>query len=154
MLHVRSDDPASEMLVGEYFSERRLRPARFSFAMVDVKSRFQKLINSRNRYICENVENIAAYLFSDSLQGLDTHMKSIITSAFCIDSRCQPMHGFPMEWYIRNHLVAGFANSNLRKLCNSKFVTFGNEVFVVATKPIKVNEEVFVFYKVTKKDRK
>ena len=59
-----------------------------------------------------------------------------------------------MEWYIRNHLVAGFANSNLRKLCNSKFVTFGNEVFVVATKPIKVNEEVFVFYKVTKKDRK
>ena len=69
MPNVRFDDLASEMLVGEYFSERQFRPDRFGFDMVDVKSRFQKLINSRNRYICENVENIAAYLFSDTGAG-------------------------------------------------------------------------------------
>ena len=53
-----------------------------------------------------------------------------------------------MEWYVRNHLVAGFANSNSRKLCNGKFETIGDEVFLVATKPIKKDEEIFVYYKV------
>ena len=86
-------------------------------------------------------------------QGLDSHLKSIITSAFCFDSRCLPFYGYPIEWYVRNHLVAGFANTNLRKSCNAKFVTFGDEVFVVATKPIKKYEEVFVYYKVAKKNR-
>ena len=48
-------------------------------------------------------------------------------------------------------MVAGFANSNLRKLCFAKFVTFGNEVFVIAAKPFKENEDVSVNYKITRK---
>ena len=82
-------------------------------------------------------------------QGLDSHLKSIITSSVCFDSRCLPFHRYPIEWYVRNHLVAGFANSNLRKVCNAKFITFGDEILVVATLSIKENEAVFVYYKVT-----
>lgn len=55
---------------------------------------------------------------------------------------------FPIEWYVRNNLVGGFANSNARKLCNAKFETVGDQVYVVATKPIMAGEEIFVFYKV------
>jgi hypothetical protein len=53
-----------------------------------------------------------------------------------------------MEWFVRNHLVGGFLNSKSRKLCNAKFVTVGDEVFVVATKDIRRGSEVFVHYKV------
>jgi hypothetical protein len=80
------------------------------------------------------------------LQGLDSHIKANLTSAFCFDSR--PTFEFKMEWFVRNHLVGGFLNSNIRKLCNAKFVTLGDEVFVVATKDIRRGSEVFVHYKV------
>jgi hypothetical protein len=53
-----------------------------------------------------------------------------------------------MEWLVQNHLVGGFLNSNIRKLCNAKFLTVGDEVFVVATKDIRRGSEVFVHYKV------
>jgi hypothetical protein len=53
-----------------------------------------------------------------------------------------------MEWFVRNHLVGGFLKSKSRKLCNAKFVTVGDEVFVVATKDIRRGSEVFVHYKV------
>jgi hypothetical protein len=53
-----------------------------------------------------------------------------------------------MEWFVRNHLVGGFLNSNRRNLCNAKFLTVGDEVFVVATKDIRRGSEVFVHYKV------
>jgi len=56
-----------------------------------------------------------------------------------------------MEWFVRilrNHLVGGFLNSNIRKFCNAKFVFVGDEVFVVATKAIMSGSEVFVHYKV------
>jgi hypothetical protein len=53
-----------------------------------------------------------------------------------------------MEWFVRNHLVGGFLNSNVRTMCNAKFVTVEDEVFVLATKAIKTGEEVFVHYKV------
>jgi hypothetical protein len=53
-----------------------------------------------------------------------------------------------MEWFVRNHLVGGFLNSNVRALCNAKFVTIEDEVFVLATKAIMKGEEVFVHYKV------
>ena len=55
-----------------------------------------------------------------------------------------------MEWLVRNHLVGGFLNSNIRKICNVKFVfvASGDEIFVVATKAIKIGSEVFVHYKV------
>ena len=80
------------------------------------------------------------------LQGLDTHIKENTTHAFCYDSR--PNNEMKMEWFVRNHLVGGFLNSNVRALCNAKFVTVGDEVFVLATKAIKKGEEVFVHYKV------
>ena len=63
--------------------------------------------------------------------ALDTHIKAISTHAFCYDSR--PNYQYRMEWFVRNHLVGGFLNSNIRKLCNAKFLTVGDEVFVVAT---------------------
>ena len=53
-----------------------------------------------------------------------------------------------MEWFVRNHLVGGFLNSNIRKFCNEKLVIVGDEVFVVAIKAIKSGSEVFVHYKV------
>jgi len=53
-----------------------------------------------------------------------------------------------MEWFVQNHLVGGFLNSNIRQLCNAKFVILGEEVFVVAAKAIKSGSEVFVNYKV------
>ncbi len=49
---------------------------------------------------------------------------------------------------MQNHLVSGFLNSNIRKLCNEKFVTVEDEVSVVATKDIRRGSEVFVHYKV------
>jgi hypothetical protein len=53
-----------------------------------------------------------------------------------------------MLWFVRNHLVGGFLNSNVRALCNAKFVILEDEVFVLATKAIMKGEEVFVHYKV------
>jgi hypothetical protein len=53
-----------------------------------------------------------------------------------------------MEWFVQNHLVGGFLNSNVRRLCNAKFVTVGDEILVLATKAIEYGEEVFVHYKV------
>ena len=58
-----------------------------------------------------------------TLQGLGTHLKA-------------------------SNLVAGFANSNRRKLCNAKFMTINDEIFLVAIKPVKKGKEVFVYYKI------
>ena len=80
------------------------------------------------------------------LQGLDTHIKANLTHAFCYDAG--PTKECKMEWFVRNHLVGGFLNSNIRKFCNAKFVFVGDEVFVVATKAIMSGSEVFVHYKV------
>ena len=80
------------------------------------------------------------------LQGLDSHVKSNLLHAFCYNSR--PTSQYPIEWFVRNHLIGGFVNSNVRKLCNAKFVTIGDEVYIQAIKPIKRGEEVYVHYKV------
>ena len=85
-------------------------------------------------------------------QGHDSHLKSISTCAFCFDSRCLPRQGYSMDWYVRNHLVAGFANSNPRRLCNARFKLIDNEIFLIATKPIKKNEEIFVHYKIHRRN--
>ena len=53
-----------------------------------------------------------------------------------------------MEWFVQNHLVGGFLNSNVRGLCNARFVAIGDEILVLATKAIQHGEEVFVHYKV------
>ena len=68
------------------------------------------------------------------------------TYAFCYDSR--PTRLLPLDWYISNAVVGGFANSNIRRLCNAKFETFDDQVFAISTKPIAAGEEIFVFYKV------
>lgn len=39
-------------------------------------------------------------------------------------------------------------NSNIRKLCNAKFVTVSDEIYVIATKRINVGDEVFIHYKI------
>ena len=120
--------------------------------MVAVEFHFLRLIDSRtwfahflvlssNAFSCVTHASIVT-----DLQGLDTHIKAISTHAFCYDSR--PNYQYRMEWFVRNHLVAGFLNSNTRKLCNAKFLTVGDEVFVVATKDIRRGSEVFVHYKV------
>ena len=80
------------------------------------------------------------------LQGLDSHVKANLLHAFCYNSR--PTSPYPIEWFVRNHLIGGFVNSNVRKLCNAKFVTIGDEVYIQAIKPIKRGEEVYVHYKV------
>ena len=89
---------------------------------------------------------IHVFMALTSSQGLDTHIKENITHAFCYDSR--PNNETKMEWFVRNHLVGGFLNSNVRALCNAKFVTIEDEVFVLAKKAIMKGEEVFVHYKV------
>jgi hypothetical protein len=77
---------------------------------------------------------------------LDTHVKANL--AYCLDSR--PSREFPLKWYVRNHGLGGFANTRDRRDCNAKFETIGEDVFVVATKPIAAGEEVFVYYKCRK----
>ena len=105
--------------------------------MVAVEFHFLRLIDSRtwfahflvlssNAFSCVTHASIVT-----DLQGLDTHIKAISTHAFCYDSR--PNYQYRMEWLVQNHLVGGFLNSNIRKLCNANFLTVGDEVFVVAT---------------------
>ena len=73
-------------------------------------------------------------------------MKAITTHAFCFNSRQDSK--LCMEWFVQSHLLGELVNSNNRKLCNAKYVTIDDEVFVVATKPIKKGQELFVVYKI------
>jgi len=68
-------------------------------------------------------------------QGLDTHIKAISTYAFCIDSR--PNSKNSVEWFVQNHLLGGFVNSNIRKLCNARYVIIDDEMI----KPIKKGQD-------------
>jgi hypothetical protein len=53
-----------------------------------------------------------------------------------------------MEWYVERQSVAGFANTwPKRRDCNARFETVGSRVFMVSTKPIPQDGEVFVYYK-------
>ena len=66
----------------------------------------------------------------------------VITHAFCYDSR--PLVQYGIEWYVQNHLLAGFVNSIIKKLCNAKFGTNGDEVDFIATKKINIGDEMFI----------
>jgi hypothetical protein len=68
-----------------------------------------------------------------------------MTSAFIFNSR--PSDKFPLDWFIRNLKMGGFANTKSRRECNAKFETIGDNVYVVSTKPIGAGEEVIVFYR-------
>ena len=73
-------------------------------------------------------------------------MIRIADSIWCINSAIS--HEYPMEWYVNNSCVAGFANTMPdRSDCNAKFVSVDGRVFLVSTKPIGAGCEVFAFYK-------
>ena len=122
--------------------------------MVVPEFRFQRLIVLKNWSVNADFCLGQARICTDSImcpitvlsQGLGTHLKANTTHAFCFDSR--PNSIYRMEFFFRNHLVAGFANSNRRKLCNAKFMTINDEIFLVAIKPVQKGEEVFVYYKI------
>ena len=78
-------------------------------------------------------------------QGKATHIKRLTDSIWCINSKITSR--FPMQWYVNNHGVAGFANTKNKKTeCNAEFETIGNRVFLVATAYIDAGEEVFAYY--------
>jgi len=85
-------------------------------------------------------------------KGLDTHIKRIDGSN-CFNSEVTSKH--PMEWYVGRQSVAGFANTwPKRRDCNARFVTIGSRVFMVSTKPIDQDQEVFAYYKRTELKKK
>jgi len=78
-------------------------------------------------------------------QGKATHIKRIGGSDWYLNSRTSAR--FPMQWFVDNNGVAGFANTKYKKKdCNAEFVTIGESVFLVARVFIDVGEEVFAYY--------
>jgi hypothetical protein len=78
-------------------------------------------------------------------QGKATHVKRIGDSIWCINTIVDRERTY--EWYVDNHGVAGFVNTrDSRNECNARFETIGEEVFLIATKPINVGDEIFAFY--------
>ena len=78
-------------------------------------------------------------------KGLATHVKRV-DSNWCWNSMLTSK--FTMQWYVKRQSVAGFANTKLKRSdCNAKFVTVGHRVFIVSTKPIDADQEIYVYYK-------
>ena len=51
-----------------------------------------------------------------------------------------------MQWFVDGQCVAGFANTkDNRSLCNAKFVSLKERVFLVSTKRIREGEEVMAY---------
>ncbi len=75
------------------------------------------------------------------MQG-NHHIKRL--DSFAIDSK--PTLRRPRLWFAERHLLAGFANTLDRALCNCRFITVGNRIFLVATRPLHAGMEVFAFY--------
>ncbi len=83
--------------------------------------------------------------------------------SFAIDSKPALRH--PLFWFARRHLLAGFANtrdralcncsalqlqrSAIAALCNCKFVTVCDRIFLETTQPRRADMEVFAFYERT-----
>jgi hypothetical protein len=78
-------------------------------------------------------------------QGEGSHIKRIENSLWCVDSK--DSHEIPIEEFVDNHEVAGFCNTySIADKCNAKFITIGEEVFLVATRCIRRGEEIFAYY--------
>jgi hypothetical protein len=78
-------------------------------------------------------------------QGKATHVKRIGNSLWCLNAIVTRER--TLKWYVDNHGLAGFANTkDSRNECNAKFETIGDEVFLIATKPINVGDEIFAYY--------
>ena len=78
------------------------------------------------------------------MQG-NHHIKRL--ASFAIDSK--PTLRRPHLWFAQRHLLDGFANTLDRALCNAVFITLGDRIFLVATKPLLAGMEVFAFYERT-----
>lgn len=79
-------------------------------------------------------------------KGKATHIIHIEDSIWCFDSAIS--NAYPMKLYVERMCVAGFANTKPKRSdCNARFVTVGDRVFLVSTKPIGAGREVFAFYK-------
>ena len=78
------------------------------------------------------------------MQG-NHHIKRLDT--FAVDSK--PTLRRPYLWFAERHLLAGFANTLDRSLCNCKFITVGDRIFLESTKPLLAGMEVFAFYERT-----
>ena len=69
-------------------------------------------------------------------QGAGSHIKRIENSLWCLDSK--DSREVPMEEFVDSHEVAGFCNTySVADKCNAKFITIGEEVFLVATRFIR-----------------
>jgi hypothetical protein len=79
-------------------------------------------------------------------KGKAAHVKHIEDSIWCFDSAISDE--YPMEWFVDQVGVAGFANTKDRRSdCNARFLTVKDRVFLVSTKPIRSGREIFPFYK-------
>jgi hypothetical protein len=78
------------------------------------------------------------------MQG-NHHIKRL--DSFAVDSK--PTLRRPLLWFAERHLIAGFANTLDRSLCNSEFITVGGRIFLMTTKPLRAGMEVFAFYERT-----
>ena len=80
------------------------------------------------------------------LQDKASHVIRIGDSIWCFNSQTSLKN--PMQWFVDQVSVAGFANTKPKRSdCNARFVTVGDRVFLVSTKPIRSGCEVFAFYK-------
>ena len=87
-----------------------------------------------------------AYVTRDVLaQGKATHVKRIGDSIWCVHTIVNAERTY--DWYADSHGLAGFANTKDSRLeCNARFETIGDEVFLIATKPINIGDEIFAYY--------
>ena len=84
--------------------------------------------------VCATISAMYREEFADSLfggirKGLDTHVKSKITFSFSYDSRSSSVRS--MEWYVQNSIMGRFANMKERRLCNTKFLTIGEDFLLL-----------------------
>ena len=87
-----------------------------------------------------------AYLTRCVRKGKAAHVIRIGNSPWCLNSAVTS--DYPMEDYVREVNVAGFANTMpKRSSCNARFVTVNDRVFLVSTKPIAAGQEVIAYYK-------
>ena len=79
------------------------------------------------------------------MQEGNHHIKRL--DSFAIDSKTSLRR--PHLWFAERHLLAGFANTLDRALCNCEFITFEGRIFLVTTRPLRAGAEVFAFYERT-----
>ena len=125
---VREDVPKNKKFL-EYGGE--------CITLAEAKKRQNKvhIVLSINCYLCLLAQTSTATQGNHHIKRLDT---------FAVDSK--PTLRRPYLWFAERHLLAGFANTLDRSLCNCKFVTVGDRIFLESTKPLLAGMEVIAFY--------